>query len=119
MFSAGVSAGMPTARMPASARMAAEMTSSAGVTVAETLPATGVLWRVPAAKMEAAGMRLLAGRLRKTVTLKASRRPLPEVSALKARAWAVISPHRIAVACSRSAAVITRAGPVIGSGPIA
>ena len=88
MFSARVSAGMPAA-----ARMAAEMTSSAGVTMAETLPATGVLRRVPAAKMEAARMRLLARRLRKTVIFKASRRPLPEISALKARAWAAISPH--------------------------
>ena len=118
MFSARVSAGMTAARMPPSARMAAEMTSSAGVTMAETLPATGVLWRVPAAKMEAARMRLLARRLRKTVTFKASRRPLPEVPALKARAWVAISPHRIAVACSRSAAV-GPLGPVIGSGPIA
>ena len=98
MFSARVSAGMTAARMPPSARMAAEMTSSAGVTMAETLPATGVLWRVPAAKMEAAGMRLLARRLRKTVTFKASRRPLPEIPALKARALVAISPHRIAVA---------------------
>jgi hypothetical protein len=114
MFSARVSA----ARMPASARMAAEMTSSPGVTMAETLPATGVLWRVPAAKMEAARMRLLARRLRKPVTFKASRRALPEISALKVRAWAAITPHRIAVAYSRSAAVAPL-GPVVGSGPIA
>jgi hypothetical protein len=113
MFSARVSAGMP-----ASTRTAAEMTSSAGVTMAETLPATGVLWRVPAAKMEAARMGLLARRLRKTVTFKASRRPLPEIPALKARAWTAISPHRIAVPCSCSAAVAPL-GPVIGTRPIA
>ena len=117
MFSARVSAGMTAARM-AAARMAPEMTSSAGVTTSETLLATGVLWGVPAAKMEAARMRLLARRLRKTVTFKASRRPLPEIPALKARAWVAISPHRIAVPCSRSAAVAPL-GPVIGSGPVA
>jgi hypothetical protein len=98
--------------------MAAEMAASARVTVAETLPAVGVLWRVSAAKVEPARVRLLARRLRKTVTFKASRRPLPEIPALKARAWVAISPHRIAVACSRSAAVAPL-GPVIGSGPIA
>ena len=112
VFSPRVSAGVTAARV------SAEMTSSAGVTMAETLAATGVLWRVPAAKMEAARMRLLARRLRETVTFKASRRPLPEISALKARAWVAVSPHRIAVACSGLAAVAPL-GPVIGSGPIA
>jgi hypothetical protein len=118
MFPARVSAGMTAARMPPSARMAAEMTSSAGVNMAEALPATRVLWRVPAAKMEAARTRLLARRLGKTVTFKASRRPLPEIPTLKACAWVAISPHRIAVPCSRSASVAPL-GPVIGSGPIA
>ena len=67
MFAAGVT-------------VTAEMTASARVSAAEAFPAAGNLRGVSAAKMEASGVRTLAGRFRKAVAFGAARRALPEVA---------------------------------------